>query len=178
MTARRPMLLFLICFAIAPLAAAADGEGGTTSPGSEAVAAPSAEEATWGERVDRVLNPAVVCPHCGYEHREERSLLMLMIGFLGQIFFTSRFLVQWIASERRKESFIPVAFWYLSIVGSLLLLAYAISIRAWPIILGQMFGVVVYSRNLVLIARKEREGALAPPAARENETDPDEPESR
>jgi lipid-A-disaccharide synthase-like uncharacterized protein len=80
----------------------------------------------------------------------------LGIGFLGQAFFSARFLVQWIASERRKESVIPVSFWFFSIGGGLTLLVYAIY-RLDPVfILGQSAGLFVYLRNLYLIRRKER----------------------
>lgn len=81
------------------------------------------------------------------------------IGLLGQVFFTSRFLVQWVVSERRKESVIPMAFWWLSILGGLTLLAYAIWRMDPVFILGQSFGVIVYGRNLILIFRKRRESA-------------------
>ena len=80
----------------------------------------------------------------------------LVLGFVGQAMFFSRFLVQWIASERRGESVVPVSFWYLSIAGSALLLGYAIY-RADPVfILGQSLGSVVYTRNLVFIHRKKQ----------------------
>ena len=79
------------------------------------------------------------------------------VGFAGQALFTSRFLVQWIASERKGESVFPILFWHLSLGGGLLLLVYAIS-RVDPVIItGQALGVVVYSRNLVLVYRKERQ---------------------
>ncbi len=81
------------------------------------------------------------------------------IGLLGQVFFTSRFLVQWLVSERRKESVIPMAFWWLSILGGVTLLAYAIWRMDPVFILGQSFGVIVYGRNLILIFRKRRESA-------------------
>ena len=82
--------------------------------------------------------------------------LMLTLGFTGQALFSSRFLVQWIASERKGESVVPVAFWYLSILGSIMLLAYAIG-RADPVfILGQSAGLVVYTRNLMLLAQKKK----------------------
>ncbi len=82
------------------------------------------------------------------------------IGLLGQGLFFSRFLVQWIASERKKESVIPVYFWYLSLSGGIILLSYAIHIRDPIFILGQSCGALVYTRNLVLIFRKKRiEGA-------------------
>lgn len=74
-------------------------------------------------------------------------------GLAGQILFTSRFIVQWLFSERARQSVTPVYFWYLSISGSAMLLAYAIAIRDPVIILGQAFGVVIYVRNLVLMRR-------------------------
>ncbi len=80
--------------------------------------------------------------------------LLVAFGLLGQVFFSMRFLVQWIASERRKESVIPIHFWYFSIGGGLTLLIYAI-LRLDPVfIVGQAAGLVVYSRNLYLIWRK------------------------
>jgi lipid-A-disaccharide synthase-like uncharacterized protein len=76
-----------------------------------------------------------------------------VIGFAGQICFFSRFLVQWLVSEAKKRSTMPVAFWYLSIAGGMLLLAYAIWRRDPVFILGQSLGQIVYVRNLVLIHR-------------------------
>ncbi len=77
------------------------------------------------------------------------------VGFIGLVLFSSRFLVQWIASERRKESVIPVSFWYLSIFGSLFLLAYAFA-RADPIfILSYLFNGLIYGRNLYFIYRRK-----------------------
>ena len=78
----------------------------------------------------------------------------LVLGFAGQACFFSRFLVQWIASERKGESTIPVVFWVLSIVGSLTLLAYSIHRNDPVFIAGQSVGFVVYTRNLALIRRK------------------------
>ena len=78
------------------------------------------------------------------------------IGLLGQGLFFSRFLVQWIASERRKESVIPLYFWYLSLSGGIILFFYAMHIRDPIFILGQSCGVFVYTRNLVLIFRKKK----------------------
>jgi lipid-A-disaccharide synthase-like uncharacterized protein len=83
--------------------------------------------------------------------------IWVAIGFLGQALFTSRFLVQWIASERRGESIIPLAFWWLSLAGGLTLLSYAIWRQDPVFIVGQATGLVVYTRNLVLIGRKRRE---------------------
>jgi lipid-A-disaccharide synthase-like uncharacterized protein len=80
----------------------------------------------------------------------------LAVGFVGQALFFSRFLVQWIASERRGQSVVPLAFWWLSLVGGTLLLAYAIYRRDPVFILGQAFGFLVYTRNLVLIRQARR----------------------
>jgi len=75
----------------------------------------------------------------------------LVIGLVAQLIFASRFVVQWLASEKRKRSHIPVAFWYLSIVGSLSLLAYAIHRRDIVFTLGQGASCFIYFRNLHLI---------------------------
>ena len=78
---------------------------------------------------------------------------MGMLGMAGQILFFSRFLVQWIASEKIGKSTIPLSFWYLSIGGGFLLLVYAIWRKDPVITLGQLVGVFVYVRNLMLIHR-------------------------
>ena len=91
---------------------------------------------------------------------QQLGWVLVAFGFLGQAFFSMRFLVQWIASERRKESVIPIYFWYFSVGGGLTLLIYAI-LRLDPVfIVGQAAGLIVYSRNLYLIWRK-REGLAA-----------------
>jgi lipid-A-disaccharide synthase-like uncharacterized protein len=78
---------------------------------------------------------------------------------VGQIIFGMRFFVQWIASEKAKKSVIPIAFWYLSICGSLILLVYAIHRRDPVFILGQSTGSFIYLRNLYLI-KNEKENEL------------------
>ncbi len=78
----------------------------------------------------------------------------VLFGILGQILFGMRFIVQWLASERRKESTIPVAFWYLSLLGGLILFAYAFWYRQDIVFtIGQSAGVFIYVRNLMLIRR-------------------------
>lgn len=78
------------------------------------------------------------------------TTMWLGIGFLGQAFFFSRFLVQWLASERAGRSIFPMAFWYLSLSGGLLLLAYAVW-RGDPVfIIGQTTGTFIYLRNIWL----------------------------
>jgi len=82
---------------------------------------------------------------------------LLVLGFSGQAIFGSRFLIQWICSEIKKESHIPIAFWYLSLGGGLMLLTYAIFRKDPVFIFGQSTGILVYSRNLVLIRKKNKE---------------------
>ncbi len=82
--------------------------------------------------------------------------LWICFGFVGQLLFGSRFLIQWIASERKKESIIPLAFWYLSIGGSAILLSYAIHRKDPVFILGQCTGLFIYIRNLTLIYKKKK----------------------
>ena len=85
----------------------------------------------------------------------------LAVGFLGQAFFSMRFLIQWIVSERKKQSVIPVSFWFFSIGGGLTLLVYAIYRMDPVFILGQGAGLFVYLRNLYLIRRKQSQLAEA-----------------
>jgi lipid-A-disaccharide synthase-like uncharacterized protein len=77
----------------------------------------------------------------------------IAIGLAGQVAFFSRFLVQWIASERAGESVVPRAFWHLSLVGSLVLLVYSIHRREPILALGYVPNAVVYLRNLALLRR-------------------------
>ena len=79
--------------------------------------------------------------------------IWLLIGFGGQGLFFGRWLVQWFRSEREKESTIPLSFWYLSLIGGLITLAYAVHREDPVFILGQGLGTLVYIRNLVLIYR-------------------------
>lgn len=83
----------------------------------------------------------------------------VVLGLTAQLAFTARFIVQWLASERAGKSYVPVAFWYLSITGGTMLLAYAIYRQDIVFILGQAMGLVVYVRNLVLIHREARQAA-------------------
>ena len=83
------------------------------------------------------------------------ELFFLCIGFLGQALFASRFIIQWIYSEKKGESHIPIIFWYLSIFGGIVLLMYAIFRKDPVIILGQTFGIFIYLRNLILIYKKK-----------------------
>ena len=82
--------------------------------------------------------------------------IFLIIGFAGQGLFASRFLVQWFYSEKKGESYIPLSFWYLSIFGGIGLLTYAIFRKDPVIITGQLFGILIYLRNLILIYKKKK----------------------
>jgi lipid-A-disaccharide synthase-like uncharacterized protein len=88
--------------------------------------------------------------------------LWVAFGLLGQILFGSRFIVQWIASERRKVSYIPIVFWYLSLSGGIITAIYAIHIRDTVFTIAQCAGLIVYVRNLVLIHRN-RHARPSPP---------------
>ena len=83
----------------------------------------------------------------------------VLLGYAGQSLFSMRFIVQWVASERVGRSVIPVAFWFFSIGGGILLFVYALYIRDPVFILGQGFGLFVYLRNLHFVFR-ERKGVL------------------
>lgn len=82
------------------------------------------------------------------------------IGLAGQFFFTMRFVVQWIATEKKKKSVIPVSFWYFSILGSIILFCYSVYRQDPVFILGQAFGITVYLRNLHFV-RKEKNHAAS-----------------
>ncbi len=84
----------------------------------------------------------------------------LVVGFTGQALFTMRFLIQWIASEKKRDSVMPTAFWWLSLFGGGLLLVYSISRRDPVIMFGQSMGVIVYVRNLMLVAKRKRRTEL------------------
>jgi len=90
----------------------------------------------------------------------EQPWVWLAIGFAGQALFSARFLVQWVYSERRKRSVIPVAFWYFSLAGGATLFLYAVHIGDPVFIVGQSMGVLIYTRNLYFI-HKERGRAVA-----------------
>ena len=87
------------------------------------------------------------------------AAMWLAVGFIGQAVFASRFIVQWISSERQKRSVIPHAFWYISLAGGATLLVYAISRQDPVFIVGQAGGLIIYARNLRLIARERRVAA-------------------
>lgn len=82
-----------------------------------------------------------------------RDTVWVLVGLFGQLMFTARFIIQWLASERAGRSVVPVAFWYFSLAGGLIVLAYGLHKWEPVIILGQLPGTVIYLRNLMLIHR-------------------------
>jgi lipid-A-disaccharide synthase-like uncharacterized protein len=86
----------------------------------------------------------------------------VVLGFVAQAFFTMRFVVQWIASERARASVIPVAFWFFSIGGGVLLLIYALYRRDPVFIAGQALGLIVYIRNVYFIMINGRQASSKP----------------
>ena len=83
--------------------------------------------------------------------------IMIVIGFGGQALFATRFIIQWLSSENAGRSVIPVAFWYFSISGGLVLLTYAIWRQDPVIIAGQSVGIFIYGRNLYFISKEKKQ---------------------
>jgi lipid-A-disaccharide synthase-like uncharacterized protein len=86
----------------------------------------------------------------------------IAIGFIGQTMFSARFLIQWIASEKARRSIIPSAFWFFSVAGGVVLLAYAIYRQDPVFIAGQAGGLLIYGRNVFFVMREKRLSAEAP----------------
>ena len=84
------------------------------------------------------------------------SIMWVIIGFIGQGLFSARFILQWVVSERKKQSIIPVGFWYFSLLGGVTLFAYALHKEDPVFIVGQGAGLLVYSRNLYLIRKRAK----------------------
>ena len=87
---------------------------------------------------------------------ENPEVIMITISFGGQALFATRFIIQWLSSENAGRSVIPIAFWYFSISGGLVLLTYAIWRQDPVIIAGQSVGVFIYARNLYFIKRENK----------------------
>ena len=92
---------------------------------------------------------------------QENEILWKIIGYTGIAVFFTRFLFQWLYSEKHKESKIPPLFWWQSLVGTILCLAYFTRQREWVGVSGYIFNVIPYTRNLVLVYRKKRETEMA-----------------
>ena len=84
-----------------------------------------------------------------------QDVIWLAIGLAGQALFSARWIIQWLVSEKSRRSTMPEVFWYLSLVGGLLVLSYGLRKMDPVIILGQ-FGVLIYARNLFFIRKEKR----------------------
>ncbi|HML12832.1 MAG TPA: lipid-A-disaccharide synthase N-terminal domain-containing protein [Xanthobacteraceae bacterium] len=84
-----------------------------------------------------------------------------VLGFLAQALFSARFLVQWIASERARRSIIPMAFWWFSIAGGILLFVYSLHRKDPVFIAGQGGGLLIYARNVMFVLREQRQEAAS-----------------
>jgi len=93
----------------------------------------------------------------GLNNLSLNELIWVLIGTLGQLVFFSRWIVQWLSSEKKQSSVIPVAFWWFSLIGGLITLIYAKHIGSFPFMLAQAVGLIVYSRNLILIYKGKNE---------------------
>ena len=112
-----------------------------------------------------------------FANHSTSDLIWLTIGFGGQLLFAMRFIMQWICSEKQRKSVIPITFWYFSILGSAVLLLYAIHKKDVVFISGQLFGFIVYARNLYFIfGETEKNKAAALPESL-NDTQPTAPSS-
>ncbi|MGF1657573.1 MAG: lipid-A-disaccharide synthase N-terminal domain-containing protein [Verrucomicrobiales bacterium] len=89
------------------------------------------------------------------------SIAWSIFGWIAQGMFAGSFLIQWLASEKRKESVVPVAFWYVRTIGALLLTVYTIHVWKMPLIAGSFFSFLVCTRNLMIIRAKEKRDLAA-----------------
>ena len=108
--------------------------------------------------MNEIFGPLLVWLHTVFIQQFDAWILL---GFVAQAFFTMRFLVQWIASERAGRSVVPMAFWVFSIGGGVLLFVYALYRRDPVFILGQGLGVFIYLRNLYFVLREKRQAAAS-----------------
>src|SRR5262245_32243897 len=93
-------------------------------------------------------------------------MFWILVGFVGQMLFTARFVVQWLVSERQGDSVMPVIFWWLSLIGGAVMLSYAISRRDPVCVTGQAVGLLVYSRNLMLVGKSPKQSTRSIPPER------------
>jgi lipid-A-disaccharide synthase-like uncharacterized protein len=84
------------------------------------------------------------------------ELIWVCVGLFGQILFSMRFILQWLASEKQKKSVVPEIFWWFSIGGGVILFAYAVHRQDPVFILGQSLGIFIYARNLWLVHAEKR----------------------
>jgi lipid-A-disaccharide synthase-like uncharacterized protein len=106
---------------------------------------------SWGQTLLNISSPA------GY--------IWVGLGFLGQVLFTGRMIVQWLVSEKHKRSVVPPMFWWMSLAGSTMLMAYFLWRRDPIGLLGQAFGWFIYVRNLWMIYRPKDAAGMTPQPA-------------
>ncbi len=131
--------------------------------GPSRAGAGTARRAMWPVIAALALFAGITVEAIGPDHglvRFDYSLLWLVVGFLGQVLWSGRFVVQWLASERRGHSVLPASFFAMSLAGALLLFAYAVARRDWVNMAAYGPNFVPYARNLVLL-RRERLAARA-----------------
>ena len=83
--------------------------------------------------------------------------LWMIFGLLGQLIFFTRWVIQWIATEKNSKSVIPIAFWWCSLIGGLITLFYAYHLSSFPFMLAQFIGIIIYLRNLFLIINEKND---------------------
>ena len=96
-----------------------------------------------------VFNEALVL--LGLKGLSYSETIWMLIGLLGQLVFFSRWVIQWIVSEKNSQSIIPTPFWWCSLCGGLITFAYAYHIKSFPFMLAQFTGIIIYLRNIYLI---------------------------
>ena len=89
----------------------------------------------------------------GLKNLDNYEMIWVIVGLLGQLIFFSRWIIQWIVSERNSESTIPIPFWWCSLLGGLITFVYAYHIKAFPFLLAQFMGIIIYTRNIYLIIK-------------------------
>ena len=82
--------------------------------------------------------------------------IWMLVGLLGQLVFFSRWVIQWIVSERKSKSIIPTPFWWFSLCGGLITFGYAYHIKSFPFMLAQFMGIIIYLRNIYLIIKAKK----------------------
>ncbi len=92
----------------------------------------------------------------GLQGLDNYEMIWVIVGLLGQLIFFSRWIIQWVASEKNFESTIPVPFWWCSLLGGLITLIYAYHIKAFPFMLAQFIGIIIYVRNIYLIIKTNK----------------------
>ena len=92
----------------------------------------------------------------GLKGLTNNEMLWMMFGLFGQLIFFSRWVIQWIASERKSKSIIPAPFWWCSLCGGLITFGYAYHIKSFPFMLAQFTGIIIYLRNIYLIIKTNK----------------------